>query len=95
MLQGEIRFLIATKVSSDKLRGRAEFLFVRAVQACNEHAAINRLDRAGLRLVKGNGDFMNMRPDNRPVDRGHNSTAKGRPSRRCWLSIFLSPVRKT
>ena len=38
--------------------------------------AINRLDRTGPRLVKGDGNCMNMRPDHRPVDCGHNQHRK-------------------
>jgi len=52
-------------------------LFAGAVQTCDEDAAINRLDRAWLRLVKGNRDFMYMRPDYRLVDRGHNQYREG------------------
>jgi hypothetical protein len=66
-----------------------------AFQTWDEQTAINRLDRTRLRLVNGNGDFLNVRPDHRPVDRGHNQDRKGRPSRRCWFSMFLSRVRRT
>jgi len=51
-------------------------LFAWAVHTWNEHAAIDRLDRAGQRLVKGGGDRRDVRPDDRPVDRGHNQHGK-------------------
>ena len=60
------------------LRNAAERLglFAWAFQTRDELAAINRFDRTGLRLVKGGGDFLSMRPDHRPVDRGHNEHRK-------------------
>jgi hypothetical protein len=51
------------------LRDRAWLsVFVR-----HEYATVNQRDGAGL----GGGYLLNSRPDNRPVDRGHNQNGKG------------------
>ena len=48
----------------------------RPVHTGNKHAAINRLDGAGMCFVEGFGDFVNVAPDDRPIDCGHDQDGK-------------------
>ena len=52
-------------------------LFADRFRARTERAAIDHADRAGSRRIERGGDFMNVRPDHRPVDRGQNQHGKG------------------
>ena len=63
-------------------------LFAGWFRARDEHAAINHPDRTGLRLVNGCGDFLDVRPNHRPVDRGHNQHRE-RPSLKALLVFHV------
>lgn len=71
-MAGQIRGESLSRSRPALVHARALALFARGFQTWNEHGAIIRLDRTGLRLVEGGGDFLNMRSDHGPVDRGHN-----------------------
>ena len=66
----------------------AAVLFAWALGTWDERATINCRDRAGLRVVDGGGDFLDVRPDHGPVDRGHNQHGK-RPALRPLLCVHV------
>ena len=58
------------------MSGDAVVLLACAFQAGNEDAAINSRKRTRPRFVKSRSDYLNVRPDHWPVDRGQRQYRK-------------------
>ncbi len=54
-------------------------LLPRGLRAWYEYTTVDAHDSARLRGVQSGGDYRDIRPDDRPVDRGQNEHRKGVP----------------